>query len=179
MEWVRVVLSRCGAFLRRQKLDEDLDEELRAHIDLAIEENVKRGMNAQEARRVAMREFGGVTQTKETYRVQRGLTWLEEMVRDVRFGLRQLRKSPGFTLVALSTLALGIGATTALFSVVDAVILKPLPFPNAGRLVHVNSVIVATGRGGAASYLDFVDWQARNHQSHSDEKSESEMEKSK
>lgn len=95
MDWVRVVLSRCGALLRRQKLDEDLEEELRSHIEFAVEENVKRGMSAQEARRAALKEFGGMTQTKETYRVQRGLPLLETLARDIRFGVRQLRKSPG------------------------------------------------------------------------------------
>ena len=163
MDLMRILLSRCASLFRARKLDVDLDEEMRSHIDLAIEENVKREMNAQSARTSALKEFGPVTQLKEQYRVQRGLPFLEVLGRDVRFGVRQLLKSPGFTIVALLTLALGIGATTALFSVVDAVVLKPLPFPNAARLVSVQSLIAATGRGGVASYLDFVDLRARNH----------------
>ena len=163
MDQIRILLSRCASLFRGRKFDVDLDEEMRSHIELAIEENVKCGMNAQAARTSALKNFGGLTQTKEQYRVQRGLPFLELLARDVRFGIRQLLKSPGFTIVALLTLALGTGATTSLFSVVDAVMLKPLPFPNAPRLVSVQSLIVATGRGGVASYLDFVDLRARNH----------------
>ncbi len=163
MGWMHILLSRCKAVLRKQGLDEDLDEELRSHIDFAVEENLKRGMSADAARRAALKEFGGMTQTTETYRMQRGLPMLEILAQDIRFALRQLRKSPGFTLVALLTLALGIGATTALFSVVDAVMLKPLPFPNAIRLVRVESIVAANGQGGIASYPDFLDWRARNH----------------
>jgi putative ABC transport system permease protein len=163
MDLVRILLSRCAALFRRDRLDEDLDEELRAHIDLAAEENVKRGMSAQEARNAALREFGGVTQTKEAYRTQRGFSLLAVPMQDVRFGVRQLAKAPGFTFISLLTLALGIGATTAIFSVVDAVMLKPLPFSTADRLVQVGSTIAATGAGGTASYLDFVDMRAQNH----------------
>jgi len=163
MDWIRMLLSRCAALFRRRKLDADLDEELRAHIELAIHENLRAGMSREEARTAALRAFGGLTQTREDYRMQRGLPFAEVFAQDLRFALRQLRKSPGFTFVALLTLALGTGATTALFSVVDAVMLKPLPFPSAARLVRVESVIAATGRGGVASYLDFVDLRARNH----------------
>ena len=163
MDLIRMLLSRCAALFRKRKLDEDLDEELRFHIDFAVDENLKRGMTAPEARTAALRNFGGVTQAREAYRVQRGLPLLEIFVQDIRFALRQLRKSPGFTLVALLTLALGIGATTAIFSVVDAVMLKPLPFPTAARLVRVESLVAADGHGGAASYPDFLDWRTRNH----------------
>jgi putative ABC transport system permease protein len=163
MEKMRTFLSRCTALLRKRRLDEDLDEEFRTHIEFAVAEHVRRGMNAQQARTAALKEFGGMTQTREDYRMQRGLPILELLAQDIRFALRQLRKSPGFTFIALLTLTLGIGATTALFSVVDAVMLKPLPFPNADRLVRVESVIAANGHGGEASYLDFVDLRARNH----------------
>jgi putative ABC transport system permease protein len=163
MDLIRTLISRCAALFNRRKLDDDLDAELHAHIEIAVEENMQRGLSAQEARTSALREFGGMTQARETYRVQRGVPMLEMLAQDIRFGLRQLRKSPGFTFVALLTLALGIGSTTAIFSVVDAVMLKPLPFPNAERLVSIQSLIAANGRGSAASYLDFLDWRARNH----------------
>jgi predicted permease len=163
MDLIRILLSRFFALFRAKRLDADLDEELRAHIDFAVEENLKRGMPAQAARTQALRSFGGVTQTRERYRTQREIPLLEMLAQNIRFGLRQMRRAPGFALVALLTLALGIGATTAIFSVVDAVMLKPLPFPTAARLVQVGSLIAATGKGGSASYLDFADLRDENH----------------
>jgi predicted permease len=140
MDWVRIFLKRCSALFRRKKLDADLDEELRAHINLAIEENRGLGMDEQKARTAALRAFGGVTQIRETYRVQRGLPWLEEIARDVRYAVRQLRRSPGFAFTAILTLALSIGAATSVFSVVDAVMLKPFAFRDPDRLVVMREV---------------------------------------
>src|SRR5580693_8030098 len=101
MDWIRILLSRFAALFRSKKLDAELDEELRAHIDLAIEENRGRGMNESQARTAALRAFGGITQIRETYRVQRGLLGLEEAARDIRYAIRQLRKSHGFALTAI------------------------------------------------------------------------------
>lgn len=139
MDTIRTLLNRLTSLFRNRKLDADLEDELRAHIDLAMEENLRRGMNEREARRQAMRSFGGVTQTRERYREQRGLPMLEEMKRDVRFGFRQLRRSPGFAITAILTLALGVGANTAIFTLIDSIILRPLPFPHQERLVTLSA----------------------------------------
>jgi predicted permease len=138
MEPIRILLSRCTALFRRRNLDEDLDAELSSHIEFAVEENMKRGMSAQEARTRALREFGGVTQTKEAYRLQQRIPFLEAVLIDVRYGLRQLRKSPAFAATAILTLALGIGGMTAVFSVVEAVLLRPLPFKDSGQLISLH-----------------------------------------
>ncbi len=138
MEPVSTWRSRCLALFRRRKLDEDLDAELRSHIEFACEENMKRGMSAQDARTRALREFGGLTQTKEAYRVQRGLPFLRAVLIDVHYALRQLRKSPAFAATAILTLALGIGGMTAVFSVAEAVLLRPLPFKDPGQLLSLH-----------------------------------------
>jgi hypothetical protein len=140
MEWMRILWSRFVALIRRKKLDSELDEEVRAHIEFAVEENERRGMTEGEARTAALRDFGGVTQIKEQYRVGRGVPQVGRMGRDLRFAVRQLRRAPGFALIAMMTLALGIGAVTSVFSVVNAVLLKPFAFREPGRLVVMREV---------------------------------------
>ena len=134
MDMVRTCFSRIAAIFGARRLDASLDEELSAHIDMAIEDHIRRGMPEAEARRLALREFGGMTQTREAYRAQRGLPLLEQIRRDVRFGLHQLWKSPGFTLTAILTLALGVGANTTVFSMINGLLLRPLPVPQSDRL---------------------------------------------
>jgi hypothetical protein len=95
MDWIRILLSRCAGLFGRRKVDEDLDQELFTHIGFSIEENRRRGMSEQEARTAALRAFGGITQAKEDYRMQSGLPFFDVFSRDLRFGFRQLRKSPG------------------------------------------------------------------------------------
>ncbi len=163
MDRIRILLSRLASFFGKQKLDADLDEELRSHLDLAMEENLRRGMGAAEARTAALKEFGGMTQTKETYRVLRGLPVLETVADDLRFGLRQLVKSPAFALTAILTLALGIGATTAIFSVVKAVLLAPLPYRDPGRIVAVwTANPVRGGEPLSSTAGDFAIWKERS-----------------
>jgi len=147
-----------------QKRDEELDEEIRMHLEMTAREREERGESADDARTAARREFGNVGLVKETTREMWGWTRLEQLWQDVRFGLRMMRRNPGFATVAVITLALGIGATTAIFSVVNAVVLQPLPFPQEGRLVSVEYFdTIRQVPQGAISYPDFFDWRRQNH----------------
>src|SRR5262249_41755874 len=125
--------------------------------------NIARGLEPQEARRSALRGFGGIEQIKEQSRDARGVRFIEEFFLDVRYAARRMRKNPGFTAVTLLTLALGIGATTAIFSVVNSVLLRPLPYGQPDRLVLIWSNNLKRGdRQGPVSAGDFVDWRAMN-----------------
>jgi putative ABC transport system permease protein len=161
MTRLRIVFHRLRAMFLKGKLERELQEEIRAHLALQIEEYQRQGMNEGKARNAALRQFGGVEQMKEVYRDRRGLPFIETTLQDLRYALRMLAKAPGFTAVAVLTLALGIGANTAIFSVVNAVLLRPLPYPEADRLVWLSEHHEEIASRWV-SYPNFLDWQTRS-----------------
>jgi predicted permease len=161
MEWFNILTARLRAVFRRESVLQDIEEEQRIHVEMATEENLKRGMSPGEARAVALKSFGNPGRSTELGYEVRGGGWLEDFWQDLRYGARMLRKQPGFTLIAVLTLALGIGANAALFSVVNGVLLNPLPYPQPEQLIslHQSKPNVATG---SISYPNFLDWQKEN-----------------
>ena len=133
---LRRAMASLLALLRKQRLDRELENEIRAHLELAERDALARGLSPEDARREARRSFGGIEQMKEEHRDRRSFRWIETVLRDLRYGLASLLRAPGFTAVVVGVLALGIGANVAMFSVVDAVLLKPLPFPEPDRIVR-------------------------------------------
>ena len=133
----RAWFQRLYGLFRKSKRDAELEAELHSHLQLHIEDNLRAGMTPESARREALMKLGGLEQTKENYRDRRGLPFLEIALQDFRFAFRTLRKSPGFTTIAVLTVALGIGANTAIFTVVYGVLFRPLPFPEPGRIVEL------------------------------------------
>jgi putative ABC transport system permease protein len=158
MTRLRIFFHRLlGLFLRR-KLERELEEEIRSHLEMQIEDNLRQGMSPEDARRAARLRFGGVEQVKEAYRDKSRLGWIESLWQDQRYGFRTMLKNPGFTLIAIFTLALGIGANTAIFSVVNAVLLRPLPYPDHDRIVTIGNYRTNQNHVNVNG-ADFLDWR--------------------
>ncbi|MBN2321942.1 MAG: ABC transporter permease, partial [Acidobacteria bacterium] len=136
---IRDFLSRCIALFQRNKMDKQLQDELELHLEMRIEDNLKNGMSPEEARRHAHIALGGMDQTREAYREAGSISWIEALMRDARYGIRMFRKNPGFSLAAIITLALCIGANTAIYSMLDALIFKPLSFHDSDRIFEIYS----------------------------------------
>jgi predicted permease len=163
MRKVRAMCLRLHGMFRADRADDELAAELESHLQLHIEDNLRAGMTEEEARRQALIRLGGLEQTKQAWRERRGLPWLETLWQDISFGLRMLRKNPGFAAVAVLTMALGIGANTAIFSVVRTVLLAPLPYKDSSRIVAVWTVNPRRGdQPVASSPADFAIWKQRS-----------------
>ena len=156
-------LLRTLRRLRFAKQKDELHEELRAHMRMAIADRMERGESEEEARRNAMRELGNVPLIEDVTRAMWGGVWLERVMQDVRYGLRQLRRAPGFAVTVVVTLALGLGAAVAMYTVVDRVLLRPLPYRDAGSLVSIQEMSTTGEPGWGTVFLDIAEWQARSH----------------
>ncbi len=160
---LREGLQRMRSFFQKEQRDLELDAEVAAHLELAVEENMRRGMSADEARRQALIRFGGVMQAKEQQREARGLPWLDVLLQDLRYTFRTLGRDRGFALIAVIILGLGIGANIAVFSVVNTILLRPLPLRNPQELVRILSKKTTGGESSMTYSADATEeFQRRN-----------------
>src|SRR5262249_11437385 len=160
--WLYKLPLRVRSVFQRDRLERELDEELQFHIENQIQQYVAKGHSPDEARYLALRAFAGIEQRKEECRDARHVSVVEHAIQDLRYGARVLRKSPGFALAVVATLALGIGATTAVFSVVYGVVLQPLPYREPKQLVSTWMIGANAIRFPATSIANYLDWRAEN-----------------
>jgi putative ABC transport system permease protein len=164
MNLLRELARRFKMLMHRRQFDTDLEEEMRLHLELRQQQRIEYGMTPDDARTAARRGFGNVTLLREKSHMAWGWEWFEQLVQDMRYGLRMLRKSSGFTAVAVLTLALGIGANTYIFSVVDALVFRPMAFPDPARLVALWERVPSAGLNrNELAPANFLDWQQQNH----------------
>ena len=156
MAWMRSLKERLNALFRKGQMDAELDEELRFHIAREIEKNIRAGMDPKKARRTAYVRFGGVERVRDQSRDERGVRPLEDLWSDIRYALRTLRKSPAFTLIALFSLSLGIGANTAIFTAVNAILIRERPFTEPEELQNIYRDRV-DGQYDPLNYPDYLE----------------------
>src|ERR1044072_1803836 len=161
MRRLRAWLLRFKGLFLKDTRERDLADELESHLQLHIDDNIRAGMSENEARRIAMMRLGGLDQAKEAYRDRATIPFLESVAQDLRFTLRQLRKNPAFTITATTMVALGTGASVAIFAFVDAALIKPLPYQNPSTLLFVTETTPEIPRA-ALSYPDYLDWTKLN-----------------
>ena len=154
--WLYTIPLRLRSLFRRAQADKELDDELRDHLERRTDEYAAKGMTQEEAHRRAQIELGGIEQSKEKCRDTRGVNWIRDLIQDLRYGLRMLSKSRGFAAVAIATLALGIGANTAIFSVLDALLLKTLPVQHPERLVTQELNCLPSGLSRPEKWLEYL-----------------------
>src|SRR6185503_6926642 len=163
MSWASVMAARLRGLFEHKRLERELDDEVRFHLEMQIEDNLNAGMNPADARYAAMRSFGGRECMKETYRERRTFALVETTAQDLRFAVRTLRKSPGFTMTTVAVLALAIGANTAMFSVLNAVLLRPLPYQSPERLAMLwTEDPTQNFREGRSALWDVDQWRSQS-----------------
>ena len=161
MKHMRAAIARLTGLFSRERHDRAFDDELDSHLQMHIDDNLRAGLSAEEARRRALLKLGGLESTRQAYRERSSVPFLEHAAQDLRFALRQLAKTPGFTATAIITLALGMGAAVAIYAFVDAALVEPLPYPQPARLVNVTETTPQIPRA-ALSYADYLDWKRLN-----------------